>query len=452
MAARTLTPSRTPSTVSPSPARARQARQRAAGDRQRSARTPEPGKPRPNWSGTPSWALLETQYGDDFLVGGPMPPPPTQGGFGLPGGREWANSFRAKGVDEETTHLAELRARIMEHMEGATPQAISYIVDLVLAQAHEIWRLKRQLEDAGVGDFVSQRVVEAEAEVSAKWRSTAENLAESNAVLEDRSVTLTIKAEDATRNSEQSEMLFNEMSDEARYLGEAAQKYKREAKKLGERVMQCETEAALLREATSEVQELESQLSQEKQNVASEAWSYKLLQSSMKQENDELRKEVMKANEGVAKRMAFERMAAQDVKNAVASGLPTGGGGWFSGANLTLPGAGGLLASGEKSALRDAGALFDAFASAGGVHGEPRMRPADFGHLCESMRRAEGRGATPAEGRRGFAEFAFAAVFGNQALEVDRERFVLLFDHFAGHIQELESAFRHRSKTLMGRA
>merc|ERR1712100_480611 len=108
---------------------------------------------------------------------------------------------------------------------------------------------------------------------------------------------------------------------------------------------------------------------------------------------------------------------------------------------------------GPSPALQDPAALFDAFASTGGAIGSaPRLRPADFGHLLESLRRAEGRGPSAEEERRGFPEFAFAAVFGSQALEVDKQRFVMLFDHFSGHVEELELAFQHRGETLGARS
>ena len=87
----------------------------------------------------------------------------------------------------------------------------------------------------------------------------------------------------------------------------------------------------------------------------------------------------------------------------------------------------------------DAGSVFDAFASPV-PEKSPRMMPADFGHLCERLRRAQGRGPKPEKDRRDFADFAFAAVFGS-AGDVDRATFARLFPHFALMLHELEEAF-----------
>ena len=87
----------------------------------------------------------------------------------------------------------------------------------------------------------------------------------------------------------------------------------------------------------------------------------------------------------------------------------------------------------------DAGSVFDAFASPVPDR-SPRMMPADFGHLCERLRRAQGRGPKPEKDRRDFADFAFAAVFGS-AGDVDRATFARLFPHFALMLHELEEAF-----------
>ncbi|CAE7215595.1 GLN1 [Symbiodinium pilosum] len=96
----------------------------------------------------------------------------------------------------------------------------------------------------------------------------------------------------------------------------------------------------------------------------------------------------------------------------------------------------------QTAAVRwhDAGSIFDAFASPGPPNRSPRMLPLDFGHLCERLRRAQGRGPNPEQDRRGFADFAFASVFGSAA-DVDRATFVRLFPHFALMLQELEDAF-----------
>ncbi|CAE7870793.1 GLN1 [Symbiodinium microadriaticum] len=87
----------------------------------------------------------------------------------------------------------------------------------------------------------------------------------------------------------------------------------------------------------------------------------------------------------------------------------------------------------------DAGSVFDAFASPVPER-SPRMMPADFGHLCERLRRAQGRRPKPDKDRRDFADFAFAAVFGSAA-DVDRGTFARLFPHFALMLHELEEAF-----------
>eukprot|EP00415_Alexandrium_ostenfeldii_P004810 UN4810 len=94
----------------------------------------------------------------------------------------------------------------------------------------------------------------------------------------------------------------------------------------------------------------------------------------------------------------------------------------------------------------DPGTVFDAFASSGEGDGvlaltsreARRIRLPDFRYLCESLRRAQGRGATPAAQRPGFGEFAFAAVFGEGVTEVDHARFVQLFHPFVAGLGELE--------------
>lgn len=86
----------------------------------------------------------------------------------------------------------------------------------------------------------------------------------------------------------------------------------------------------------------------------------------------------------------------------------------------------------------DANAVFESFASPGpqGM----QMYPADFGHLCEKLRRAQGRGPSAEKERREFAQFAFTAVFGNEAA-AERSMFLRLYPHFALMLQELEETF-----------
>eukprot|EP00931_Biecheleriopsis_adriatica_P114947 TRINITY_DN90812_c0_g1_i1.p1 TRINITY_DN90812_c0_g1~~TRINITY_DN90812_c0_g1_i1.p1 ORF type:complete len:358 (+),score=82.85 TRINITY_DN90812_c0_g1_i1:1-1074(+) len=103
----------------------------------------------------------------------------------------------------------------------------------------------------------------------------------------------------------------------------------------------------------------------------------------------------------------------------------------------------------------DSGAVFDTFASASGPAGRlrstgsPRMLPADFGYLCECLRRAQGRGPSREEDRKDFADFAFSATFGSEEAAVDRASFVRLFPHFALILQELEDTYAHEAASRL---
>jgi len=87
------------------------------------------------------------------------------------------------------------------------------------------------------------------------------------------------------------------------------------------------------------------------------------------------------------------------------------------------------------------GKVFDMFACDTGG-GKFRLRAAELGHICELLRRHQGRPATAAADRRGFSEFAFVAVFGTRsAAGADRATFVELFKHMERNLEELEFTF-----------
>merc|ERR1719506_2699113 len=67
---------------------------------------------RQNLSGTPSWALFDSHgVGDSALLGQPLLSQSPPGGGEIPGSAVWTRHFAARGIDEETRHLDQLRNR-----------------------------------------------------------------------------------------------------------------------------------------------------------------------------------------------------------------------------------------------------------------------------------------------------------------------------------------------------
>lgn len=93
----------------------------------------------------------------------------------------------------------------------------------------------------------------------------------------------------------------------------------------------------------------------------------------------------------------------------------------------------------------DAGNLFDTFSSVPpgprSQFSSPRMRIADVGHLCETLRRHQGRGPTPAACRSGFAEFVISAVFGAEVSQVGKCDFMEMFPCLLANLEELEQEY-----------
>lgn len=419
---------------------------------------------RQNLSGTPSWALFDSHgVGDSALLGQPLLSQSPPGGGEIPGSAVWTRHFAARGIDEETRHLDQLRNRLIPYLEGVSPQGMTFVIDLVLSQAHEIWRLKGALEvlEGKPLHKLNRRLGDAE-EAGTEWRNLAHTLAESNARLEDETHKWEMRALDSDLQNNQQNEYFEEIIAEAKYVKAETAEIKKREKGLEDRLAQAKLRDHLFEDSIEKLKVESDEIQfmrHDKANIESEVWSMKLKESSLRNECGELEQEVRLTREDLAKKVFYDKLSAQDVQKELRSKTASpsrrgqayidelSGTGAFSAATGWTQRLFDL--AGPSDALRDPGSLFDAFASTGGALGAaPRLRPADFGHLCESLRRAEGRGPSPEEERKGFAEFAFAAVFGNQVLEVDKQRFIMLFDHFSQHLEELEMAYQHRSDTL----
>lgn len=173
-----------------------------------------------------------------------------------------------------------------------------------------------------------------------------------------------------------------------------------------------------------------AQAEDRQRHAAGEIISYRVEQDELKGTCSRLRGELVQAQAELAVASASEaRLASSEASAQKAS-------------------AAARLGKHEDTVRwHDANAVFDAFASSSDLDeggSAPRMLPVDFGHLCERMRRSQGRGPTPETQRKDFADFAFSAVFGSEAAAVGRAEFVRLFPHFALMLPDLEVAFAAR--------
>ncbi|CAJ1351084.1 unnamed protein product [Effrenium voratum] len=320
--------------------------------------------------------------------------------------------------EAEDRVLAEKCGLLRARLRDVPEEDLQFVLDMLTSQLRETWALRRALanktEEGGQRGQFQLRIFEAEARMARQ----EENMeAELCAELVQEAKALAAQADSWRREPR-----------EARYAH-----WEEAALRLP---VALKTEAALRNRAAvlnEEEMQLQAQVGEWQRHSAAELLACRFEVSDLQRQNGELRGELVQAQaellpsqtgglRGPAAAGSAER-AAQDapgrrVEQSEAQPRQTG----------------------ASAAVRwhDAGSVFDAFASNGGDR--EQMFPVDFGHLCERLRRAQGRGPSTEQDRRDFAHFAFSAVFGAEA-SVDRGTFARLFPHFALMLNELEEAY-----------
>ncbi|CAJ1351083.1 unnamed protein product [Effrenium voratum] len=331
----------------------------------------------------------------------------------------YAGEKQDEGEQEaEDRVLAEKCGLLRARLRDVPEEDLQFVLDMLTSQLRETWALRRALanktEEGGQRGQFQLRIFEAEARMARQ----EENMeAELCAELVQEAKALAAQADSWRREPR-----------EARYAH-----WEEAALRLP---VALKTEAALRNRAAvlnEEEMQLQAQVGEWQRHSAAELLACRFEVSDLQRQNGELRGELVQAQaellpsqtgglRGPAAAGSAER-AAQDapgrrVEQSEAQPRQTG----------------------ASAAVRwhDAGSVFDAFASNGGDR--EQMFPVDFGHLCERLRRAQGRGPSTEQDRRDFAHFAFSAVFGAEA-SVDRGTFARLFPHFALMLNELEEAY-----------
>lgn len=288
--------------------------------------------------------------------------------------REWTTAPATNEDIYESSSVRELHRRLSVLLDGGPPAGTAFALELLLSQAREISDL-RHARGAEVG--VRERNARLEAEVVEYAREAAS----------------------ARRLEREQGELWSEAAAEASLLRSQVDMLGRSGQL---RLHRSEARAERVGRMEREDEEIRSEYADYQRKAASEIWSLRL-------EVNQLKQECMQHSGSYGSRHA-----------PWAAGQP----------NVDWD---------------DPGAVFDAFASSGqgddaadSSHGPRRIRAPDFRYLCESLRRAQGRGPTPPAQRQGFGEFAFGAVFGEGVTEVDRARFLQLYRPFAAGLHELE--------------
>jgi len=321
-----------------------------------------------------------------------------------PGSGRWtngANMFAAEDTEstrEEEERLDELRWKLATRLQGAPPDGLAFALGLLVSQAREISQLRRALRIAQAGSRPPLPTTRGPRPLPMQA-----SLEQRNTALEMEVAEFAAEAADARRLEVEQGALCAELAKEATLLAAQAESVRGCGRLRIEHL-----EAERLSGIESEGKELRAEVAEYQRGVASEMWSLRLQASELQQECKELTEAAAAhARDGVR---PWATSAAND---------------------HTKP----------DVPWHDAGRVFDMFASTSGI-GACSIRPSDFGHLCESLRRAQGRGSTPNAERQGFAEFAFVAVFGEGVTEVHRSRFAGLFPAFAEGLEDLELAHR----------
>lgn len=292
---------------------------------------------------------------------------------------------------------------------GLPEEDRQFATDILTSQIRETWALRRALaaqreDDGGRRGLFQLRIFEAEAKMARKEELVEAELC---AELVQEAKGLAAQA-DSLRTRDQSR--------DPRYAH-----WEEAAVRLPAAIT---TEAALrdrVEQLSQQEQQVYSQVEEWQRESAAEVLSCRFEVSDLQRQCGELRGELVQAQAEMsmasqgAVEVQFPRKDASEIRES-------------------------QHVYGRSAAIRwhDPGCVFDAFASPGPERAQ--MFPADFGHLCERLRRAQGRGPSGEKERRVFADFAFSAVFGNEAA-VDRSTFMRLYPHFALMLQELEEAF-----------
>lgn len=285
----------------------------------------------------------------------------------------------------QAARLAELRVRLAARLAAAPAADAAFAVDLLTCQTREIWDLRLALRRAESAALASRGARQAERPPDERGHRETE--------VEQMEKRLLASMLKERKESE----LCQELAAEARRMAQAANQMERRDR--AQRKM-LEEQARCIEECAQEEQSLQAMIAAARSTEAQQVYALRVEARALESENAEL-----------------SRALGQQ------------------------PDAGPWLSAPAPAPWRSAGRVFDLYATDPRGEGAPRVRPAEFGHICEALKRHQGRGPTAVVDRRGFAEFAFLAVFGGRSPEVDRDRFCDMFAHVAENLEELEITY-----------